>query len=387
MAGKADKIKRVLEREDNSPEQSFAPPIPALSPVEGFAPRTAPRTPVPQPQPQPNLPSKPSIGTSLARGIGRAISRLFVLLTPMNSGPDGTGDLYPGPYVPPIPELEEVTVTPPTQTWPELEEVTARPPRKPTSNPPATVPSDPYNFGDILDFSWPIHFPKIGYPDLDLSRPRNRPAPIAPIDPRVLPTPTGPEVFADPVPDRISAPAPSTPAPTFFPDPFGFPTLEPFRPGSPSPLPSDRPRTVTRPGERPGPATGPRSPLVTPLPEMPGFPRIEDNPRPPRPAPGLPDFFTDPSPDLLTDPSPEPLGDPDRADPCNCEKPAKKKKKPPAERAVCKQGTYTQRKKGIKYSPRRTVPCTKGDVVPERVVRKKSKAKAGRPSLPSLITI
>lgn len=51
-------------------------------------------------------------------------------------------------------------------------------------------------------------------------------------------------------------------------------------------------------------------------------------------------------------------------DQCQCDKP-KKKKKPKGKREVCRQGTYTQREKGIKYSPRRIVPCV-GEIEPER---------------------
>ena len=74
-------------------------------------------------------------------------------------------------------------------------------------------------------------------------------------------------------------------------------------------------------------------------------------------------------------------------DACQCDKPPKKKKKPKKKRDVCKQGTYTQRAKGIKYSPKRTVPC-EGVIERERksAAPKKSKPKKRRypTSLPDL---
>lgn len=114
---------------------------------------------------------------------------------------------------------------------------------------------------------------------------------------------------------------------------------------------------------------------------MPGFPGIPDQYRPPRPSTPKPDFFTSPNPDILEDPAPSPDRLPDKDDACQCDKAPKKPKKKRKERDVCKQGTYTQRAKGIKYSPKRTVPC-EGEIQPE------SKAKSSKPkrrrSVPSL---
>jgi len=87
-------------------------------------------------------------------------------------------------------------------------------------------------------------------------------------------------------------------------------------------------------------------------------------PQPPRLAP-LPQPPVNPiTPDML-DPTQfdqiNPLKTPDKADGCNCDKPAKKKKKQSKERDVCYSGTYRQLKKGIIYKRGKRVPCTKGE--------------------------
>jgi len=89
----------------------------------------------------------------------------------------------------------------------------------------------------------------------------------------------------------------------------------------------------------------------------------------------LPEFLTDPTPDILADPEPD-FDRPTSDDQCQCDK-KPKKKKPKGERTLCKQGTYTQRKKGIKYSPKRLVPC-EGAIVPEKK-SKKSKPRRRKP--------
>jgi hypothetical protein len=109
-----------------------------------------------------------------------------------------------------------------------------------------------------------------------------------------------------------------------------------------------------------------------------------DGYRPPAPRPPTPGPTMDPYPELTGDPEAEMFNEPPsaNADPCDCSK-QKKKKKRAKEREVCRQGTYTQRKKGIKYAPRRVVPC-EGEIQPEG--KKKSKPKARRPAtaLPGL---
>lgn len=106
---------------------------------------------------------------------------------------------------------------------------------------------------------------------------------------------------------------------------------------------------------------------------VPGFPGLPENPRPTPAIPGLglPDFFTDPTPDLLADPD-FTLDPPGGTDSCQCDK-EKKKKKPAKEREKCMQGTYTQRKKGIKYAPKRQVPCEEFESTKERKAAEKKK--------------
>jgi len=110
--------------------------------------------------------------------------------------------------------------------------------------------------------------------------------------------------------------------------------------------------------------------------------------RPPRPGTPRLDFTSDPTPDLQDDPIGDRFDDPanPEQDACQCDKKPKKKKKKPQERDVCRQGTYTQRKKGIKYAPRRVVPC-EGEIQPEN---KSSKSKPKRrrfvPSLSDILS-
>lgn len=48
-------------------------------------------------------------------------------------------------------------------------------------------------------------------------------------------------------------------------------------------------------------------------------------------------------------------------DPCGCKKKTKKAKKRKP-RTVCNSGTYRQTAKGVKYYPKRKVPCAAGDI-------------------------
>jgi len=110
---------------------------------------------------------------------------------------------------------------------------------------------------------------------------------------------------------------------------------------------------------RPTPPRG--GPLAFSSPEPPGPSPLAFNDAPP--APTLPFESTN-----------------DDQGPCKCPPGGddgggkEKKKKKRKERDVCRQGTYTQRKKGIKYAPRRVVPC-EGEIQPER---KSSKPKTRR---------
>jgi len=337
------------------------------------------------------------IGTAIARGG----PNLIALLTPMNSGPEGTGNLFGGPgalYPPgaePPPVETQPDPEPMPEPLPELDPVYVTPPPKP----PVTIPigSDPImppNWNDLsnpggLDFGKPgpgiplIPFPVPG----DSVGDQPTPEPLG--DPGELPLPSGPVVFPDIGPDTGSEPSdPTEPvANPVLPSPIGVP--DPFGVGSPffDPVQVPAPGTGTRPGTR-----TPTSPFTPPLltPAFPGFPSPIDNPRPSLPPTiGLPDFFTDPTPSLLEDPIGDRFdGNQTPSDACSCDKKPKKKKAKRKDRTVCKQGTYTQKAKGIKYTPRRTVPCDE----PVTPAKKAKKAKSSKPkarryptSLPDLL--
>jgi len=334
--------------------QSFAPSVLPQLPEVVIRPPIAPVT-----QPIPSLGSR--IVGAVGSIAGRIGGGILLLLTPMNSGPDGTGDLVVPPAQPqPQPEPEpEIEVLP---------EVVVRPPPPINTAPPpaANDPIMPPNWNDLahpgdLTFEPPLPFSGPGTLwDLllvPIPLPGNQPAPEPLSDPGELPFPSGPDVF----PDVTTLPG-STGMPSAYPNPdpvlpgsFGFP--DPFGIGSPlaHPDPISRPGVSPRPGGRP---TTP-GPIEIPLPIGFADPGTDWNPRPiPRPPGGrsLPEFFTDPSPDILADPQFD-TDMPTSDDQCQCDQKPKKKKKPKTARAVCYQGTYTQRKKGISYAPKRVVPC------------------------------
>lgn len=344
-------------------ERAFAPPMGVLPEVVITAPRPSP---LPPALPQPSLGSR--VVARIGRVAARVGGRLLILLTPMNSGPDGTGDLYGSEFdprlrPPPPPEAEalpEIIITPP------------RPPRRPAvGNDPIMPPNwnDLANPGDRLFESAPGRRPvndptRLPIPDFG---DRFAPEPLG--DPGELPTPDGPLVFPDllPLPGVATRPATRPYAPDVFSDPFAMPDADAFGSPRPGPNQSTRPRPSARPGTRPG-APNPLGFVGNPL-----LPQLPEDYRPPTGAPGgtsLPEFLTDPYPDILADPG----GDvemPTADEQCQCDKPPKKKKPKATDRDVCRQGTYTQRKKGIKYAPRRIVPC-EGEIAPER---KKSRSR------------
>lgn len=355
---------------------NFLPTLPEVV----VTPRVAVRVPTAQP--------RPSLVARVGRLIGTALSRLDVVLLPLvpgNMGPEGTGNLPdPGP-LPELPEIEieaepeleelpQIVVTPPPPVPPRVVDAGSDPIMPPNwndlANPGDQIFYDSYGRRPITD---PTRLPIPDFPDLG-----DRQAPESPSDPGELPTPSGPVVFPDLLPQPGVTTRPQTrpdPAPVL-PDPFGFPDLEPFR--SPFPGPSELPRPgflsepVRRPGSRP---SSPSSPVRVPLgvPQTPIFPGVFDfpdfpNARPPNPTPPTRlGFTTDPNPSILDDPAAEPWGDVDRPtsdDQCQCDKKPKKKRKS-GRREVCQQGTYTQRAKGIVYRPKRVVPC-EGQIEPER---------------------
>lgn len=370
-----------LLRDDTS--TGFAPPM-RLPDVIVTPPRAPTRL------PQPNVPSRPSIGTRIAQGAARLGGRLLTLLTPMSSGPEGTGNLFGGPGA-----LYPPGTTPPAITLPEpmleLEPVYITPPPKgPSRVSVAPDEINPPNWWDIAterpgetfrDWNRIIDTAtNIGrrlydaYSFLNRLDDRRTPQPLISVG--ELSLPSGPDVFPELEPGYFSSPSPSPASPGILPDPFKMPDLE--RVGSPfaDPFPSTRPGTVARPGTRPEtrtPAnpTGPLSPFF----------QLPENYRPARPAPSRPQFLTDSTPSLLEDPIGERefASDPDKPSPdaCQCDKPPKKKKPKSKPREVCKQGTYTQRAKGIMYAPKRTVPCESGAIEAQR---KSKKPKTRRPA-------
>jgi hypothetical protein len=190
--------------------------------------------------------------------------------------------------------------------------------------------------------------------------PRDEPAPdvVGSVEPELAmptvtitaPRPGLPETVAP-----VRAPAP-LPAPTLLPIGIGWmpspSTLEPFpRPrGGPRSRPTTSPYHVSFPNAPPLPLPGPGPvsmlrPGSNPFPGQPGVPTYT----PPRPTPPLT------GPNGVVVPLPFPLPVPKPALDRDCPKP--QKRKPPQDRATCKQGTYRQLKRGILYTPRRSIPC------------------------------
>lgn len=181
---------------------------------------------------------------------------------------------------------------------------------------------------------------------------------------------TGGLTVRDPFFEPVGLPSrlPSVvPRPIPFADPLTLPFPDPIPLPQPQPQPLPLSNPLASPVADPQPLR-PLDPLRTPTPTPVAFPLPFATPAPARPVqPSLPQPFRTPLslPTPTITPTsfamPQPLGAPpgSRADPCKCVKskdPDKKRKKPKP-REVCRQGTYTQRSKGIIYTPRRIVPC------------------------------
>jgi hypothetical protein len=173
-----------------------------------------------------------------------------------------------------------------------------------------------------------------------------------------------PAAVLDTVTVTSRRPAPVSPvspfAPSVLPDALLDFELSPFRLPDAVASPSTRtsPRTAPAPVTRDAPLVGTPTDIVTwltPLIDTP-VPRV-----PPRAAPPPPRLTPDPvdifDPILTLTPFENPPGAPpvDKTNTCNC--PPPKKRKPRQPRTVCRSGTYTQSRKGISYSPKRTFPC------------------------------
>jgi hypothetical protein len=355
-------------------DEAFAPPVPTVLPeVIVTAPRLAPPPPAPPPAPRPVSP--------IATVVTRVLTPLVGLLWPQPMGPRGL-DEAPNALV-----LPEVTVRQPRL-----------PPKKPPSLPPVAMePFLPPNWddlsrpGDLTRYEQPVPKPfdwfklidfatnvgKVLYDATRLDRPDTERVPaIARPRPRD-PSPLGiPDYLRPVVPDiwtqprRIAEPLiapefyPATPAPyiapTIRPQPVD-PRVQP-RPGiKPAPRTSTDLRPINQPFSPLQPFLQPFfDPLVAPAPRNP----LKPAPRTPagpalRPVPFSPlqPFGTPMDPRL--DPALRPA---DKVGRCSCPpakttKPKDKKKKSKEPREQCRQGTYTQRAKGIIYTPRRIVPC------------------------------
>ncbi len=374
---------------------AFAPPM-VLEPVY-ITPRAAPVR-----IPQPVLPSRPSVASRIITGAARVGNLMLGLLVPMNSGEQGTGDLFGGPGAlyppgtnPPAIELPPAVSAP--EPLQELEPVYISPPPKiPSATNVGNDPIMPPNWDDLSrggfpdpdDWDWVFDLLGAAGRFAQRLHDATKLADFLNDDFEYRPTPEplgyfgnvlfpfGPEVFPalQPQPGYVASPQPLPYAPSVFPDPLRLP--DPFGFGQVRPDPLELPfaSPVTVPGTR----TTPRNPGSAPL--SPFF-QVPVNYRPGRPGTvKLPDYFTSPNPDILDDPFrtplPEALEDPQpaNANPCQCEKPPKKKKPKPKKREVCMQGTYTQREKGILYAPRRQVPCQEAPV-PQRYKKVKHRPK------------
>lgn len=365
MAGIRDAIAGAFASQSSPSSDAFAPPMPTVLPEVIVTP---PKPSTPAPAPKPDV---------IAPGVTRLLP-WFGLIVPMPSGPPGTGDLpdefttiqqrYDPP--PPPPPIEPVFDYFEPPNWEDLGKGgderlldPIRPPGLPVPAPPVELP-DNLKFFDVsppqpdtisLPNLW--SFPDVGPDPYFSPSPGPRPAPAPASPPRELPV----DPFADPeldpfAPSRRPEPGTrGTPAPDVFaeplPDVFGYPIGDPF----------------PAPDFRPAPAPDPANPDRN-------VPRVDAPLDPVTLTPALPDPFFNPG-DLIPDnlvPRITPdtfmptLADPDlptppqKTDRCNCpkpKKPKKKKKKESQPRSVCYRGTYTQRERGITFTPKEQVPC------------------------------
>lgn len=191
-------------------------------------------------------------------------------------------------------------------------------------------------------------------------RPADARGPAAPaLDRRGVPAPV-----LDTVTVTSRRPAPVSPfgtsAPGVLPDALLELDLDPFRlpDALASPSPRAAPRTAPAPVVRDAPLVGTPTDIVTWLTPFTGTPTPST---PPRATPSPPKLTPDPvdifDPILTLTPFENPPGAPpvDKTNTCNC--PPPKKRKPRQPRTVCRSGTYTQTRKGISYSPKRTFQC------------------------------
>jgi hypothetical protein len=348
--------------------EAFAPPVPSTLPEVIV--RKPKVTPTPPPPPKAAPRPSPLIGA-----IARTLAPVVGLFYPTPMGPRELDE------APTIPKLPEVLVTQPRL-----------PPRTPPKPPPVSMdPIRPPNWKDLArpDFLTPYEQPipkspftnlvgdmlRFGSKYLDDAfeifndRPDTEHPPAIARPPARNPSPVGvpdliefprPDVWEiaprAPVPDASPYVAPPTPFPDFWPE-IGPRPVDPrpeLRPEvRPSPKPGDLANPLLSPGFQPFPFG---APFPVPAPRAPPASRPTPKPTP------RPDAFFEPFGDPYGAPL-DPLSDPGGrldADRCNCPKPTKPKQKKPKKReprTQCRQGTYTQRAKGIIYTPRRTIPC------------------------------
>ena len=202
---------------------------------------------------------------------------------------------------------------------------------------------EPYSIGD---------FGPVGNP-VDLLQPTALPTygniPIG--SPNFPENPLAPDAFAPPG-LRVEPTLSPNAFPTPDVGPFSFPVSQPLTQPLTNPFSVPVPAPVPVPALRPNPLTNPY-PLTDPLP----LPKPLTPPKP-RGLPSVPKVPVEPIVGSLTPvpdigPVPKEELNPDQK--CKC--PTKKKKKERKSREICYRGTYMQRSKGIKYTPKGQVPC------------------------------
>lgn len=289
------------------------------------------------------------------------------------------------PVKPPSPPANDPIASPAPPPPPALQEIQITAPRiTPRSSVPAMASAAAIAGNIFAELLLPHVY--------RMFDPLARYVPFLGLQPRITPTP---RPGGGQAPARAPAPAPRQEpqpldqvvvrgSPRAAPAPFATPLLSPntltnvmiatapaLRPlaqprARPAPRTRAMPRVSTAPANaalqawrnalnpRTSPAynLGPRSPTLLPLVPTPVPPTASPRPAPgPSPSPYVPPFN---NPLDMVSIAPRTVAQP-ALDRCGCPKP--KERKPREPRTTCRTGTYTQTAKGIRYSPKRTIPC------------------------------